>query len=423
MLRTGGDPLRSSIEELVASFEPGMTVFLGGISGESLAVRDALRAMPDKAAGVRFAGVFFPGINDGAYVSLHPQARQRAYFMSPAFRPGFHDGRVELLPVDYVGAWQDLGRLDIDLAIVQTSPPDDAGRLSLGICHDFAPVAWARAKRRVAHINPAMPCTRGSACLRLDECDAIVECEAPLLSYPAETADGVFAQLAHEVASVVRDGDTVQLGIGKMVAAVLDALRGHRGLKLHAGMATRAILPLLDGGVIAGRDAVTVGVALGDTDYYQRVARDDSFRFAPVSETHDLRRIAAIDNFVAINAALEVDLFGQVNCDSLGGQLVAGVGGMPAFAAGARLSNGGRAVFALLSSAAGGKASRIVPRLGGGALVGAPRHVADIVVTEHGVADLRGASLLERAQRLISIAAPDHRAALAAQWDGVCASL
>lgn len=411
------------MEEVVASLEPGMTVFLGGVSGESLALRDALRAMPENAAGVRFAGVFFPGINDGAYVSLHPQARQRAYFMSPAFRPGFLDGRVELLPVDYVGAWQDLARLDIDLAIVQTSPPDAAGRLSLGICHDFAPAAWARAKRRVAHINPAMPRTRGSSVLQLDECDAVVEREAPLLSYPAEPVDGAFAQLAGNVASVVRDGDTLQLGIGKMVAAVLEALRGHRGLRLHAGMATAAIEPLLDGGVIAGRDAVTVGVALGDAGFYQRVAGDDSFRFAPVSETHDVRRIAAIDNFVAINAALEVDLFGQVNCDSLGGQLVAGVGGMPAFAAGARLSTDGRAVFALLSGAAGGKVSRIVPRLGSGALVGAPRHAADIVVTEHGVADLRGASLVQRAQGLISIAAPEHRAALAAQWDGVCASL
>jgi len=416
-------PQRPSVEALVASFEPGMTVFLGGVSGESLALRDALRAMPEKADGVRFVGVFFPGINDGTYVGLHPRARQRAYFMSPEFRPDFLSGRVELLPVDYLGAWQDLARLHIDLAIVQTSEPDAGGRLSLGVCHDFAPVAWGRAVRKVVHINPAMPRTRGSVSLELAECDAVIECGAELLSYPAESADGPFARLARHVAAVVRDGDTVQVGIGKMVAAVLDTLRGHRGLKLHAGMATASILPLIDEGAIHGAGAVTVGVALGDAQYYERVGRDDTFRFAPVNETHDPRRIGAIDNFVAINAALEVDLLGQVNCDSLGGRLVAGVGGMPAFAAGARLSRGGRTVFALLSSASGGKVSRIVPRLGEGALVGAPRHVADIVVTEHGVADLRGASLLQRAERLIAIAAPDHRAALAGQWDELCASL
>lgn len=423
MVLIGTGPLCQSMEALVASFEPGMTVFLGGVAGESLALRDALRAMPEKAAGVRFVGVFFPGINEGAYVSLHPQARQRAYFMSPAFRPDFLAGRVELLPIDYVGVWHDLARLPIDLAIVQTSMPDDAGWLSLGVCHDFAPVAWARAKRRVAHLNPLMPRTRGSVSLNLSECDAVVECASPLLNYPAEPASDQLLRLARQVASVVRDGDTLQLGIGKMVTAVLDTLRGHRGLKLHAGMATQSIVPLIDEGVIRGRGGVTVGVALGDTDYYQRVARDETFRFMPVNETHDIRRIAVIDNFVAINAALEVDLFGQVNCDTLSGQLMAGVGGMPAFAAGARLSQGGRAVFALLSSASGGAISRIVPRLDGAALVGAPRHVADMVVTEHGVADLRGASLVQRAERLMSIAAPDHRQTLAVQWNGLCQSL
>ncbi|EPZ16229.1 hypothetical protein M622_13455 [Thauera terpenica 58Eu] len=423
MMASRAAPPRQSVEELVASFEPGMTVFLGGVSGESLAVRDALRAMPEKAAGVRFVGVFFPGINDGAYVSLHPQARQRAYFMSPAFRPGFQSGRVELLPADYLGAWQDLAQLDIDVAVVQTSEPDAGGWLSLGVCHDFAPVAWGRAKRKVAHINPSMPRTRGSVSLHISECEAVIEHAADLLSYPAESTNEQFALLARQVASVVRDGDTVQVGIGKMVAAVLATLRGHRGLRLHAGMATASIVPLIDEGAIRGRDAVTVGVALGDAEYYQRVARDETFRFAPVCETHDPRKIGAIDNFVAINAALEVDLFGQVNCDTLNGQLVAGVGGMPAFAAGARLSPGGRAVFALLSSASGGALSRIVPRLGEGALVGAPRHVADLVVTEHGVADLRGASLVQRAERLIAISAPDHRGALAARWDDLCASL
>ncbi|CDM25300.1 Acyl coenzyme A hydrolase/transferase [Castellaniella defragrans 65Phen] len=418
-----GSPPRRSAEAIVDTLEPGMTVFLAGMTGESLVLRDALRARPEKAADVRFVGVFFPGINDGAYVGLHPRARQRAYFMSPAFRPGFQDERVELLPTDYLGAWRDLSSLEIDLAVVQASEPDPAGRSSLGICHDFAPAAWSRAKRRVAHINPAMPRTHGAAHVRLDECDAVIEAPADLLTYPAEPASASYASLAGHIAGLVRDGDTIQLGIGRMVTGVLDALRGHRGLRLHAGMATQAVVPLIDGRVIEGRAAVTLGVALGDRDYYRRAALDDTFLFAPVDETHDPRRIAAIDNFVAINAALEVDLFGQVNCDTLGRQLVAGVGGMPAFAAGARLSRGGRAVFALLSTAAAGARSRIVSRLSGGALVGAPRHVADLIVTEHGVADLRGASIPQRAQRLMAIAAPQHRALLEAQWKTLCASL
>ena len=412
----GARPARRSMAAVVASLRPAMTVFVGGTSGESLAFAAALKADPERAAGVRFVGVLFPGINHTAYVELHPEARQRAYFMMPAFRPDFLDGRVELLPVDYLGAWRDLASLDIDLAIAQASEPDAEGRLSLGICHDFVPAVWARARRRVVHINPAMPRAQSGISLRLDECDAVVEADAPLVTLAAEPASGPLQQLATHVAGIVRDGDTLQLGIGRMVTAVLGALSAHRGLGLHAGMATEAVLPLIEHGVISGAGRTNVGVALGGVDFYRRAAQDETFRFAPVCETHDIRRIAAIDNFVAINAALEVDLAGQVNCDTLGGQLVAGTGGMPAFAQGAKLSSGGRVVFALLSSASRGAVPRIVPRLDPSALVGAPRHLADQVVTEHGVADLRGATLTERAARLIAIAAPDHREALRAAW-------
>lgn len=407
---------RLSMADVVDRLRPGMTVFVPGTSGESLAFAAALKANPAAAAGVRFVGVLFPGINEIAYAGLHPEARQRAYFMMPGFRPDFLDGRVELLPVDYLGAWRDLATLDIDLAIAQVSEPDSQGRMSLGICHDFLPAVWARARCKVAHINPRMPRTSSGVSLNPDECDIIVEADAPLVTLAAEAATPPLQQLAAHVAGIVRDGDTLQLGIGRMVTAVLDSLASHRRLALHAGMATEAVLPLLAQGVIDGPGSVSVGVALGGEDFYRRAAEDPRFRFAPVSETHDIRRIAAIDNFVAINAAIEVDLLGQVNCDTLGGQLVAGVGGMPAFAQGARLSDGGRTVFALLSTASRGAVSRIVPQFEAVSLVGAPRHVADFVVTEHGVADLRGASLGERAARLIAIAAPDHREVLERAW-------
>ncbi|NMF96400.1 acetyl-CoA hydrolase [Aromatoleum toluolicum] len=407
---------RLSMAEVVEGLRPGMTVFVSGTSGESLAFAEALKSNPDAAAGVRFVGVLFPGINDIAYVGLHPEARQRAYFMMPGFRPDFLNGRVELLPIDYLGAWRDLATLDVDVAIAQVSEPDAEGRLSLGICHDFVSAVWGRARRKVAHINPRMPRTRSGVSLNLDECDVIVEVDAPLVMLAPEAASAPLQQLAAHVAGIVRDGDTLQLGIGRMVTAVLESLASHRRLALHAGMATEAVLPLLAQGVIDGPGSLSVGIALGGEDFYRRAAEDERFRFAPVSETHDIRRIAAIDNFVAINAAIEVDLLGQVNCETLGGQLVAGAGGMPAFAQGAKLSEGGRAVFALLSTASRGAVSRIVPQLDASSLVGAARHVADFVVTEYGVADLRGAGLGERAARLIAIAAPDHRDALSDAW-------
>jgi acyl-CoA hydrolase len=230
-------------------------------------------------------------------------------------------------------------------------------------------------------------------------------------------------QLGRNVAELVRDGDTLQFGIGKIQSAILNALSAHRRLRVWSGMVSTDVLNLLDSGVIAGDAAIETGVALGDTPFYERIGRERSFFFRPVSETHDVRRIAAIPNFVAINAALEVDLFGQVNSEALDGRLVAGVGGMPAFAQGALLSPGGRSLICLAATAAQGQVSRIVPRLGPGSLVALPRHAADTVVTEYGVACLEGLGADARAERLIELAAPQFRAELAAQWRDIRARL
>jgi acyl-CoA hydrolase len=180
-------------------------------------------------------------------------------------------------------------------------------------------------------------------------------------------------------------------------------------------MASSPLLQLLDHGVISGAETVNIGVALGDRQMYERTAQDDAFYFRPVSETHDVRTIAAIDSFCAINSAVEVDLFGQVNAESIGGRLVAGVGGLPAFVAGALLSPSGRSIIALPATTDDGR-SRIVARLSAGCLTALPRQSADFVVTENGIAALRGLSLQERGRALVAIAAPQHREALAAEW-------
>jgi acyl-CoA hydrolase len=180
-------------------------------------------------------------------------------------------------------------------------------------------------------------------------------------------------------------------------------------------MVTAPVAKLVDAGVIAAQGAIDAGVALGDSAFYERIAKDSAFFFRPVSETHDVRRLAAIDNFCAINSAVEVDLFGQVNADSLGGKLLAGVGGLPAFAAGALLSPAGRSIIALPAATDDGRHSRIVAAFNRG-LVALPRHAADFIVTEHGIAALRGLGIHQRAEALIAIAAPAFRAQLAAEW-------
>ena len=410
-------PAKLTLDQVLDRFQPGMTVFVPGMSGESTALYQALQARPASASGVRFVGVLFPGINRSDYLGLAADARQRAYFMLPGLRPGLLDQRAELMPLDYPGIYRDLHSLPpIDIAFAQLSPPDAAGNCSLGVSCDFQPAVWARAKQRIAHINPLMPRTRSTVTLRYAELDAVFEAEQALVGYDAGNPDETMRAHAGLVASLVRDGDTLEFGVGKLQSAILSALSDHRKLKVWSGMASAPLLPLLERGVIGGKAAVNIGVALGDAGFYRRTGEDEAFCFRPVSETHDVRSIAAIDSFCAINSAVEVDLFGQVNAESAGGRLVAGVGGLPTFVAGALQSRSGRSIIALPAATDSGR-SRIVSRLAEPSLAALPRQTADYVVTEQGIAALRGLDLAQRAKALIGIAAPGHRESLSAQWD------
>lgn len=409
---------------LVAELRPGMTVFVPGMSGESQAFFAALRAQPGHAAGVRFVGVHFPGINRNDYLGLHPQARWRGYFMSPALRAGMAEARAELVPLDYPGIFRDLSEMPpVDLAIAQVTPPDAAGICSLGTSSDFHPAIWARARRRVAHLNPHMPRTRGAFAVHASDFDATFEQAETPLQVDTGTPDDHTQAHARHVAGLVQDGDTLEFGVGKLPAAILSALTSHRRLRVWSGMVAPPVTGLIDSGAIRGRGVIQAGVALGDAAFYARLADDESFFFRPVSETHDIRRMARIRSFCAINSAVEVDLFGQVNAEIIRGRLAAGVGGLPAFVSGARLSRGGRSIIALPAATDDGRHSRIVARLAAPGLVGLPRSSADYVVTEHGVADLRGLALHARARALIDVAAPAFRDTLAEQWDELARTL
>jgi acyl-CoA hydrolase len=400
-----------------------MTVFLPGTAGESLGLFEALYLDPERVTHVKFIGVHFPEMNRRDYLGLHPTTTQRAYFAQPQLREPMRAGRVELMPLDYPGIWRDLGRQRIDLAFAQVSPPDENGKMSLGICYDFNPVAWARAAIRIAHVNARMPRTRGSFQIDLRDCDLVCEEPSPLITREPNAEGATFTDIGKTVANFVRNGDTVQMGVGKMQRTVANALRGHQRLRIHSGLVTNDVAELLDCGAVQGDACVVTGVALGDDCFYQRLSEDPSFYFRSVDETHDPCRIAQIPGFVSINAAIEVDLFGQINCDCLHGRFLAGVGGMPAFVAGARLSVGGRVIFCLTSTAGNPPVSRVVPKLGLGSAIGAPRYSVDVVITEHGSVELRELSVDQRAERLIGLAAPQFRESLAAHWSSIRANL
>ncbi len=407
-------------QRLVDALAPGLRVWVPTLSNESALLADELRTDPERARGVTFAGVQFPGIDRADYLAAHPQARLVGWFMSPAMRRGLADGRAELRAQDYLGLARDLGDGDpFDVAIAQLTPPDADGWCAPGLAADFMPIVWPRAKRRVAHLNPRLPRIASSFRVHISQIDIAVEADAPLIGFADANVGAIERRIGAHVASLVRDGDTLQFGIGAVPLSVADALAGHRRLRFRAGMLPHALRALWEAGAIDRDAPVITGVVLGDHALVDFAAALPTLRLEPVTITHDPARLAQISRFVAVNGAVEVDLFGQVNAERANGAIQAGAGGLPAFAQGALASPGGRLVIALPASAKGGNVSRIVPALDAQSLVTVPRQLADAVVTEHGVAELRGLSLDARAQALIGIAAPEHRTALAAAWSDI----
>ncbi len=403
--------------QLTDFFAPGLRVFQPTLSNESALLTQELQAQPERARGVEFCGLQFPGIDRFDPLAVHPQARQSAYFMGPGLRAGLAQGRASLLALDYPGIVRHLAQSPpMDLAIAHLSEPDRDGWCAPGLSCDFLPLVWSRARRRVAHINPRMPRVASSFRVHMSELDAHVVSDQPLLDFRDPAAGEIERRIGAQVAPLVQDGDTLQFGIGSVPLGLAQALTGHRKLRFHGGLASSALQTLWDAGAMDRDARHTAGVILGDAALRDFAARMDTLWLAPVDHTHHPGVLARIPRLVAINSAVEVDLFGQVNAERAGGVLVAGAGGLPAVAQGALASPGGRSLVCLAATARQGTVSRIVPALTQDGLCTLPRYLADTVVTEHGVAQVRDLSLEERAQALIAIAAPEHRESLSKAW-------
>jgi acyl-CoA hydrolase len=396
-----------------ASLRPGRRIFVAGCGGQPDALLDALAARPEALAGSVIAGVWIPGVLGRDMSALG--ATVETIFLTPELRAGFAAGRVRHRPLHYSDAYAWLsGPARMDLALLRVSPPRD-GRVSLGLAHDFAPAAIAAGAEVVGVADPAIPFVPDGVTLPLSRLSALVDGPSPLPDLPDAEPSAAFAALARHAAALIRDGDTVQAGIGPAAAAVLRMLSSHRRLGLHAGLLADPGLDLLQGGAAL---RATAGVWLGSARRAPELAEERRISWRPVGLTHDLLALAAIPCFVAINGAVEVDLFGQTNSEVIGGRQVSGHGGAADFARGARRSPGGRSLVTLLSTGSGG-VSRIVAALPRATPVAVTRADADYVVTEHGVAELRHADLDTRAERLIAIAAPAHRDRLADEWNSI----
>jgi acyl-CoA hydrolase len=337
--------------------------------------------------------------------------------MSPRLDDARRRGRVEFVPIRYFdlveqfvagGAWAP------DCVLVHCAPPDRRGYLSLGVSVSVSLPAARRAPLVIAQVNPAMPRTLGNAFLHRSQIDCWVEVDEPLASYPPPAIGEVERAIGRHVAGLVPDGATVQVGVGAIPQAVLEALVDHRDLALHSLLVDASVTLVERGAVSNGRKRIhrgrmDIAEAMGTPRLFTFLHENPLVNMESSAFVHDPAIVAQLDRFVAINSALEIDVGGQVTAESLGPRQVAGIGGQFDFVLGASRSRGGMAIVALPSTGRDGTVSRIVPRLQPGAAVTSPRALVDWVVTEHGAAELSGKGERGRAEALIAIAHPRFR--------------
>jgi 4-hydroxybutyrate CoA-transferase len=348
--------------------------------------------------------------------------RLNSLFLSGCVRGAVAEGRADYSPISLsdIENFLESGDMPLDVALIQTAPPDAHGFLSLGVSVDCSLTAARQARVIIAEVNDQMPRTLGDSYLHVSQVAAVVETSRPLLELRPEPATEVQERVARHVASIVPDGATLQMGIGGIPNAVLTCLSNHRDLGIHSEMCSDGVVPLIESGVINGSrkslhpgKAVT-GFVLGSKVLFDFLHQNPAFEFMPTRYVNDPFVIGQNNNMISINSALQVDVTGQVCSDSIGTRPYSGFGGQLDFIRGAGRSRGGKPIIALPSTAKNGTVSRIVPMLDAGAGVVTTRSDVHYVVTEYGIAHLRGKTLRQRAEALIGIADPKFRDGL---WD------
>ena len=407
-------------ERLQQLIRPGDTLWWGQATAEPLTLTRAVVQHRHALTQGGRLGVF---VGMGVSDTLAPDQADVIDFFGYAaggpHRKLADAGVLDILPSHYshlpglIGA----GVLPADVVLLQVSPPDEQGRYSLGLVQEYLPMALQKARVVIGEVNSAIPWTHGSVHLKASDFALLIAAEHAPLDQPRAAIGAVEQAIARHIAGLIEDGATLQLGIGNLPEAVLAALHGHRDLGLHSGAVSDGIALLAEAGVLTNaRKSIDVGVGIGGIlmggETLRRWAhRNPQLELRATDYTHDPERLAASHKLAAINAAIEVDLTGQINAEVAAGVYVGAVGGAVDFLRGAARSRGGLPIVALPATAKG--ASRIVARLSGP--VSTPRSDAGLIVTEHGVADLRGQPLSRRVRRLIAIAAPEHREALERQ--------
>lgn len=409
----------TSAADVVSHIPSGAHVFIHGATATPVPLVDALSARTD-VEGLRLYHLHTAGTASFVAPAVAARMRSVSFFVGAEVRSAVIEGRADFMPV-FLSDIPDLFRtrsIPLDVALVQCSPPDRHGFVSLGTSVDAARAAVDHARVVLAEINVRMPRTHGPSMLPIDRITAFSCTDRPLYQAARSAETAVEGQIGELVAGLVEDGACLQAGIGAIPDAVLARLGNRHDLGLHTEMFSDGMVPLLAGGVITNKHkAVHPGRSVtsfvsGSQKLYDYVDDNPAVEFHGCDRTNDTSLIRKNDKVTAINSALEIDLTGQVCADSLGHRIFSGIGGQMDFLRGAALSRGGKPIVAMPSTAANGTVSRIVSQLQPGAGVVTTRGHVHWVVTEYGARNLHGLTLRERGEALISIAHPDVRGEL-----------
>ncbi|MFN8018304.1 MAG: acetyl-CoA hydrolase/transferase C-terminal domain-containing protein [Acidimicrobiales bacterium] len=408
-------PPPSPPEAVLDLLEPGTNVIVPLANGEPASVIAAMDANADRLEGVRVHQMH--ALHDHPY--LHGAHRGRldhvSYFLSPLTRGAFHAGEIDLVPCHFSEVPLLLRHLPGPKVVVASvSPPDAHGYVTLGTNADYTAAFIGRLPFFV-EVNAQMPRTLGRNELHVSQIAGWCEADRPLIEVPPPEPNETDRRIGELVAERIPNGATIQAGIGGTPTAVLRQLAGHRDLGVHTEVLADPMIDLIESGVITGihkvrrPSKVVTTFALGTRRLYDFLDEHLAVEMLPVDWVNDPRVIAQQPNMASINATVEVDLLGQCASETIAGKYWSGSGGQADFARGALYSEGGQGFVVLPSTAARGTVSRIVPTLTPGSAVTTMKNTVDKVVTEHGVAELRGRSIRERAKELIAIAEPMFR--------------
>jgi len=409
----------TTAQEAVKHIKSGDSVFIHSIAAAPQALVKAMSERADELKDVKIYQIHTEGVAPYADESHKDAFNIKALFVGPNVRKAVKEGRGSYIPIflsEAPALFRD-GIIPLDVALISVSPPDDHGFCSLGPSVDISLAAEESAKFVIAQVNKHIPRTHGDGLIHVNQIDVMVEQDEPLPEAPPRPLGNTEIAIGRHVAALVEDGACLQMGIGAIPNAVLAALEGHKDLGIHSEMFSDGVLPLVEKGVINGRNKrkhpgmITSSFVLGTKKLYDFVDDNPMVKLLDFEYVNNTSVIKKNPKVTAINSAIEIDLSGQVCADSIGSQIYSGVGGQMDFIRGASLSKGGKPIIALPSITGKGE-SKIVPRLRTGAGVVTTRAHVHYVVTEFGAVNLHGKSIRERIKLLTSIAHPEYRETL-----------